>query len=259
MTSWWTPLDAGLRVGGHRGASREAPENTMASVRRAIELQADYVEIDVHLSLDAELMVIHDADLAHTTNGSGTVGAMTAQGLHRLDAGRWFGAAFAGERVPQLRQVLAALEASASEGRPVGAVVEAKGGGTGAPLARMLAASPIRDRLAVCSFAADELRAARDADPSIPTMLIVDRDQPHADPVELARACGASLVNVPLAWLTRPDVERLHAAGLGIAGGTGDDEAAIRHAVSLGLDAIDSNVPGRAIAWRAAAGGARVP
>ncbi len=255
VTSWWTAPGIGLRVGGHRGASRDAPENTLAAVRRAIELGVDYVEIDVHLSRDAELVVIHDPDLGHTTDGTGTVGGLTTDDLQRLDAGRWFGERFAGERVPRLHEVLALLEASATAGRPVGAVVEAKGIGSGGPLARALAASPARDRLAICSFQAGELRAAREADPTIPTMLIVDRDRPDADPAAPARACGASLVNVPVAWLTAGDVERLHDQGLSVAGGTGDDEVAIRRAVAAGLDAINSNVPGRAIAWRSAAGG----
>jgi glycerophosphoryl diester phosphodiesterase len=228
----------------------------MAAVRRAIELGADYVEIDVHLSRDRELMVIHDADLAHTTDGTGTVDTLMADELRRLDAGRWFGEDFAEERIPRLRDVLALLEASATAGHPVGAVVEAKALGSGEPLARTLSASPIRDWLAICSFHPAELGAAREADPTIPTMLIVDRDRPDVDPGDAARACGASLVNVPVAWLASENVRRLHDEGLGVAGGTGDDEVAIRRAVAVGLDAIDSNVPGQAIAWRSAAGGA---
>ncbi len=255
MTSWWTRNAVGLRIGGHRGAASVAPENTLAGVRRAIELGVDYVELDIHLARDGELVVIHDEDLRRTTDGDGRVDALAADELLALDAGRWFGPAFAGEPVPRLADILEVLAAASAGGRPVGAVLEAKGRSTGGPLARALARAPLRDRLAICSFDAAELRAARMAEPTIPTMLIVDRDRPNDDPVDLARACGASLVNVPAVWLEAADVERLHAAGLGVAGGTGDDEATIRHAIAIGLDAIDSNDPGRAVGWRAAGAG----
>jgi glycerophosphoryl diester phosphodiesterase len=255
MTSWWRRTAVGLRIGGHRGAASVAPENTLAGVYRAIELGVDYVELDVHLARDGELVVIHDEDLGRTTDGTGRVGDRTADELRALDAGRWFGPDFAGEPVPRLADVLDALAATSAGERPVGAVLEAKGRATGGPLARALARAPLHDRLAICSFDAEELRAARAAETTIPTMLIVDRDRPDDDPVALARACGASLVNVPAAWLGAWDVERLHAAGLGVAGGTGDDEATIRHAIAVGLDAIDSNEPGRALGWRAAAAG----
>ena len=85
-------------------------------------------------------------------------------------------------------------------------------------------------------------------------MLIVDRDQPGPDFVALARTSAASLVNIPAARLAAGDVDRLHDAGLLVSGGSGDDEGTIRHALAIGLDAIDSNVPEQAVGWRAAAG-----
>jgi glycerophosphoryl diester phosphodiesterase len=251
----WSRTAAGPLVGGHRGAAARAPENTLAGFRLAIDASVDYLELDVHLARDGVLVVIHDDDLERTTDGSGRVADAPSEELQGLDAGAWMGPAWAGESVPRLAQVLDLLAAARTPGGGrVGAVVEAKGDGTGGPLARVLAAAPGRDRLAICSFSPSELQAARAAAPDLPTMLIVDRDRPGDDPVRLAHACGAAMVNVPAAWLSRGDVDRLHRAGLLVAGGTCDDEAAMRHAVAIGLDAVDSNVPDLAVAWRTAVG-----
>jgi glycerophosphoryl diester phosphodiesterase len=232
----------------------------MASLRLAVDAGVDYVELDVHLSRDGVLVVIHDEGLERTTDGRGLVVDTMASQLQALDAGSWYAPRFAGESVPLLSGLMAELvDARTPAGTPVGAIVEAKGEGTGAPLAQTLAGSPIRDRLAICSFSAAELRAAREAAPDLATMLIVDRDRPDADPIALARECGANLVNVPAAWLSGDDVERLHGAGLLVAGGSGDDEATVGRAIAIGLDAIDSNVPDLAVGWRAAAGASASP
>lgn len=89
----------------HRGASAHAPENTLAAFRLAVEQQADGIELDVHLTADGEVVVIHDANLGRTTNGSGSVYAKTLTELRQLDAGSWFGTQFSGERLPTLREV----------------------------------------------------------------------------------------------------------------------------------------------------------
>lgn len=89
----------------HRGASAQAPENTLAAFRIALTLGADGIELDVHLSLDGEVVVIHDADLGRTTNGAGYVYEKTLKELKQLDAGGWFGAEFVGEHLPTLGEV----------------------------------------------------------------------------------------------------------------------------------------------------------
>ena len=97
---------------GHRGASGVAPENTLASFRRAVEMGAQYIETDLQLSRDARLVALHDDTLQRTTNGRGPVSAKTLEELRQLDAGSWFragpgGERFAGERIPTVEEVLA--------------------------------------------------------------------------------------------------------------------------------------------------------
>ncbi|HID87936.1 MAG TPA: glycerophosphodiester phosphodiesterase [Anaerolineae bacterium] len=89
----------------HRGAREVAPENTLAAFRAARELGADGVELDVMLSADGEVVVIHDDTLDRTTDGSGRVRDRTLAELKGLDAGSWFDPTFAGLRIPTLQEV----------------------------------------------------------------------------------------------------------------------------------------------------------
>jgi glycerophosphoryl diester phosphodiesterase len=91
---------------GHRGASQAAPENTLASFQAAREMGADGIELDVALSADGEVVVIHDDTVDRTTNGEGLVSDLCLRELQGLDAGSWFRPEFAGERVPTLREVM---------------------------------------------------------------------------------------------------------------------------------------------------------
>jgi len=93
----------------HRGASAAAPPNTLAAFEKAVELGADGIEFDVHLSADGVPVVIHDFTVDATTDGSGRVADMTLAQLEQLDAGYPFDPAFAGERIPTLEEVLEAM------------------------------------------------------------------------------------------------------------------------------------------------------
>jgi glycerophosphoryl diester phosphodiesterase len=98
--------DEHRRVVGHRGAAGRAPENTRAAFRLGWELGADMVELDVRLTADGHPVVLHDATLDRTTNGTGPVAERTLAEIQALDAGARFGPAFAGERVPTLTEAL---------------------------------------------------------------------------------------------------------------------------------------------------------
>jgi glycerophosphoryl diester phosphodiesterase len=96
-----------MQIIAHRGAALIAPENTIASFRAAKKLGADGIEFDVHMSIDGELVVIHDATLQRTTNGAGQIADNEWRSIQTLDAGGWFDSSFSGERIPCLAEVLA--------------------------------------------------------------------------------------------------------------------------------------------------------
>jgi glycerophosphoryl diester phosphodiesterase len=95
-----------IMVIAHRGFSGAAPENTLIAFRKGIEVGSDMIELDVHLSRDGEIVVIHDETLERTTNGKGMVVDHILQELKKLDAGSSFRLTFAGERIPTLKEAL---------------------------------------------------------------------------------------------------------------------------------------------------------
>lgn len=93
-------------VGAHRGGAAHRPENTLAAFREAVRLGAHMVELDLRRSADGAVVAMHDAKVNRTTDGRGAVSGLSLAELRRLDAGRHFGAAYGGERVPTLEEVL---------------------------------------------------------------------------------------------------------------------------------------------------------
>ncbi|RAS74329.1 glycerophosphodiester phosphodiesterase [Priestia endophytica] len=91
----------------HRGASGYAPENTFAAYFLALKMKSDYLEIDVQMSRDGELVLIHDKTVERTTDGNGLVSEKTLHELKELDAGEWFSGEFKNERIPTLPEVFA--------------------------------------------------------------------------------------------------------------------------------------------------------
>jgi glycerophosphoryl diester phosphodiesterase len=89
----------------HRGAKGEAPENTLAAFRLGLEQGCDAIELDIHLSKDGEIIVIHDFTIDRTTNMKGVVNELTLLQLKQADAGCWFNSRFEGERIPTLEEV----------------------------------------------------------------------------------------------------------------------------------------------------------
>jgi len=108
----------------HRGASNLAPENTLSSISKAIELAVNFIEIDVHLSKDGIPVVIHDAMLRRTTDAKTDkrITDMTLKEIKSLDAGIWFAPSFSGEKIPTLTEVLELKRG------PVGIMIEIKKG-----------------------------------------------------------------------------------------------------------------------------------
>lgn len=104
MFSWLTPARFPIIV-AHRGSSRHAPENTLAAFRQAMDDGADAIELDVHLSKDGQVIVIHDDRLERTTNGHGRVGDYTLDELRQFSSGEWLHKKFSSEKIPTLTEV----------------------------------------------------------------------------------------------------------------------------------------------------------
>jgi len=155
----------------HRGASGNWPENTLLAFQKALAAGARWLELDVHLSRDGQLMVIHDATLQRTTNGRGPVGQYSQQELRQLDAG-------SGEKIPLLEEVL-----DLARGRAL-VNIELKGKGTGEVVAAMLrrrfAAQKLEpSEILASSLYEEELRKVSGRLPQVPLALVAERANPH--------------------------------------------------------------------------------
>lgn len=94
-----------IRLAAHRGYKTDYPENTLLAFRKALEEDVDQIETDVHMTKDGVLVLMHDHSVDRTTNGSGLVSDLTFEEIRALDAGAWKDPAFAGEKVPTLREL----------------------------------------------------------------------------------------------------------------------------------------------------------
>ena len=101
-----TEADGIPKIIAHRGYSGQFPENTLAAFAGALDIGADYIELDVQLSKDGQVVILHDDSLKRTTGVDGKVSDFTYEELAGLDAGAWFDASFAGEKIPTLEEAL---------------------------------------------------------------------------------------------------------------------------------------------------------
>jgi glycerophosphoryl diester phosphodiesterase len=222
-----------------------APENTMASFEKAIELGADAVELDVHLTRDGHVVVIHDPHLERTTSGHGLVRDHTLAEIKALDAGSGFGAGFAGQRVPTLDEILAWARGKC--------VVDAEIKGDPSPypdiearVVELLRAHAMVDRAIVISFDHPTVRRVKQLAPEIATGVLYTCRP--IDPVRLARDAHADALLPNWAGCAPDDVRRAHAAGLSVHPWATSEPDEIRALLAMGVDSICSNHPDRVVA-----------
>ncbi|WP_363324389.1 glycerophosphodiester phosphodiesterase family protein [uncultured Desulfuromonas sp.] len=227
---------AGMFVWAHRGASARAPENTMAAFRQAETDGADGIELDVHLSRDGRVVVVHDDTLERTTDGRGPVEAMAAGELGVLDAGSWFAPCFQGEPLPLLEEVLAWA------GERLRINVEIKTPRAGLAVLKLLRAYP-SVRAMVSSFDHGLLQALRRSDSRLPLGFLTD-SRLWRGTVRRAAACGAESVHPRHEFVSESLVAACRQKGLRLFAWTVDDPARLERLLKLGVDGVFSNDPG---------------
>ena len=238
----------------HRGASARAPENTLAAFKEAIDLGADAIELDVHLSADAIPMVIHDDSVDRTTNGRGLVSALTCRSLRRLDAGAWFSSRFRGERIPTLEEALecargrCGLNIEIKEpGGGRGRGGRARGTGASDPgavpraVAGVLARTGFKEPLIVSSFSTRALRQARAAMPDVNMGFLASRSLRGLR--ALHRRIGLYAVHPHVGLATARRVRLAHRLGLLVLFWTVNEARLMRRLLALGGDGLMTDDP----------------
>jgi glycerophosphoryl diester phosphodiesterase len=237
----------GVLVIAHRGFSGGAPENTFAAFQRAIELGCDMIELDVHLAKDGRVVVIHDPTLEKTTNGQGNVADYTLKELQQLDAGSKFGPQFAGEKIPELKEVLALAKGK------VLVNIEIKGGSLGPhkleevtdkTLKEVQRAGMVSQVLFSSFYPAALERIARNHPHASIALLY---HQPWNDLPEVTKKKPYALLNLRDQFLTQEKIARIHRGGMKVNVYTVNSEEEMEKFIRWGIDGIITNFPDRLI------------
>lgn len=216
-----------MLIYAHRGSSADEPENTLRAFRQAAADGADGIEFDVHATADGVPVVIHDRDLARTTDGHGFVDEVTYDVLRALDAGE-------GERVPTLEEVI-----KVAEGR-LKLYIELKQPGAEQATLDVLNASATRDWI-IASFNHDTLRRVRELAPRAELWVI--SHSASTDVIETARELSATTISLWAETTSPAAAARLFTADLDLAVWTVNDAVIARQAQLLGASAICTDRP----------------
>jgi glycerophosphoryl diester phosphodiesterase len=237
-------------VVAHRGASASAPENTLPAVRLAVAMRVDLVEVDVQLTGDGHLVVVHDTTLARTTDvarrlpgrAPWRVAEHTLAEVRGLDAGSWFSPTYAGVRVPTLHEVLTSLRGG------TGLLLEVKAPAEHPGIAEALATAldgwpPVRaqgtPRVVVQSFDPDFMERFHALAPEVPAGLLVE----HPDELPGPLPGWAEQLNPCHSHVTAASVRAAHDRGAITLPFTVDDPDRMRALLALGVDGLITNRP----------------
>jgi len=224
----------------HRGASGTRPENTLISFRRAMEIDVDVIELDTRATADGIAVIMHDATVDRTTNGSGRVADLTLEQIRALDAGSWFAPEFAGERVP----ALAGAVALTGDRMPLSLELKETGVEEQAVAAIRSTANP---RSFISSFHEECLWRVRQLDPEMTLEFIIGIDPLSDDEIprliERTRELDARILAPSHRGITAPLVSAAKAAGLSLIAWTVDKPDEMQRLIELGVDGITTNRP----------------
>jgi len=232
------------KVIGHRGACGSAPENTLASIARAVELGAQAIEFDATVSKDGTALVMHDFNVDRCSDGTGPVVLKTLEDIKTIDAGSWFAPEFKGERIPTLRD---ALDLVIAHGLALNLEIKPTLGWE-EPTARAVADTlkamwPADARILVSSMNTLALDIFHDLMPDTPLGLIVYA-VPEQWCARLERHNCLSL-HCYHAFATKELADAVHASGHRLHVYTVNDPAQAQDLFSLGVDAVFTDYPER--------------
>lgn len=245
MPSERKPTIDDFAITGHRGARGHAPENTLASFEKGIQLGATMLELDIHVTKDGQLAVIHDPIMERTTSGSGLVHELTMNEIQAFDAGSWYADEFSGQRVPTLQQVIDHVKGRAHLN------VEIKTGGLKPnvivypDIVRMLLdvleANDLVNEVVVSAFHAPYLTELKRLRPEVRVAFL--HHKPVSDLFAMVTGEGFEGVHTAMALVDEDFVAQAHAHGVKVRPWTINDADTMAQAIKLGVDGICTDYP----------------
>ncbi|MDR3314027.1 MAG: hypothetical protein LBS96_06175 [Oscillospiraceae bacterium] len=236
----------------HRGANKEAPENTLPAFRRSLALAVDGFENDVHLTKDGHLVVCHDDSVDRTSNGTGLIADHTLAELRTLDFGGWFAPAFAGTQIPTLEEFyelcdgLKVIDVEIKRA-PDGSTAAADG------VIRLAKDFGLFDRLLISSFDMDMLQACTACDPLTRTAYLYhDIEEPlveelHDDLGAFAQKYHLAAYHPFVGFVSQSYIEECHSHGVQINPWTVNQPHALERLRDWGADGVITDLPAQAM------------
>lgn len=228
------------QIVAHRGASHDAPENSLAAVRLGYEQGADAVEVDIHLSKDQRIMVNHDKDTQRTAGEKFGISETNSSELRKLDVGTWKAKKFRGEKMPFLEEVLDAVPA----GKRL--VIEIKAGEEIVPVLKdVIQKSGIENRLIIISFNRKAIIEAKAALPEIPAYWLLHTFQDYTvdKAIEIAKTNNLDGLDVHYPLVTKEFMQTMNQQELEVYVYTVNNAAIARKLSDLQVNGITTDRP----------------
>ncbi|MEW6233187.1 MAG: glycerophosphodiester phosphodiesterase family protein [Chloroflexota bacterium] len=243
---WTRPL-----IVAHRGGAALAPENTLAAFENALRIGVDMVELDVHLSLDGAVVVMHDSDLSRTTDGKGRVGELPLDELLRLNAAATFrGPSFGSQAVPTLADVLRLVKDKAGAQIEIKTVDGKRYPGIEEKVLAKVAEYGMTDNVVIISFDFETIKTARALNPRVATGALASREYFLRRPLERPEKIMEDIFSLKAdyfmpqySYASDALVQAAHKTGIKVGVWTVNDETAMAKMRDLGVDAITSDRP----------------
>ncbi|MEK4081528.1 glycerophosphodiester phosphodiesterase [Solibacillus sp. FSL K6-1126] len=229
----------------HRGATAYSPENTIAAFDLAVDMKADYIEIDVQRSKDGELVLIHDTTVDRTTDGTGKVGDLTFEQLRSLDAGSWKGEQFAGEPIPTFEEILDHYHGK------IGILIELKAPELYPGIEEQVAAAliernlhkPQNEKIIIQSFNFESIKKMDQLLPKVPIGVLTSNRADTTLEALQEFSTYADWFNPSYGIVTEELVNQVHSLGMQIGSWTVRSQEAADFLFEMGVDAIISDYP----------------
>ena len=235
-------IDGRTRVIAHRGFSARAPENTVAAVLAAADVGAHMAEVDVSLTADGHLVLLHDEKVQRTTDGRGRIRDLPLAEVQRLDAGSWFSPEFAGEPIPTVEAVLGAAEDRILVNLEI--KPETVDHGVVPAVVEVVRRLQMVDRVLISSFSPRALAQAAELAPELRTaVLYKPKYWKTSDPRVMTRQVGADAFNVNRRRLTTRMAESCAAGGIPLGVYTANTPRQMNRLLQRGVHAIFTDHP----------------
>lgn len=237
-----------IKVQGHRGFSAIAPENTLPAFKKAVEVGADGIECDIHLTKDGRYVVCHDSRIDRTSNGSGEISEMSLDELKQYDFGAKFSEEYRGTPIPTLEEMLEVVKPLEVINIEIKAFEHPMGLDAALDLFYdILVKKGVLKQVIVSSFNKMAIKRLKQLHSDLYTCMLYTH---MARPAACAQKLGCDAIHPAYEYLTKATVNSAHRRGMKVNCWTPNGEDEIRYMVKLGCDGIITNYPDRALKIR---------